>query len=103
MQFKKRYRPSVSRSTARFWNCKDEPSLFFIIAEMQVKSGKIAYLENVHVRRMCDGGHLGGQTFSPDKLDGGCADVHHESVDELNIVPRFETRFYLSRNFTIPK
>ena len=44
-------------------------------------------LEDVHVRRVRDGRHGRGQTLGPDELDGRSADVHHQSVDELDVVP----------------
>jgi hypothetical protein len=44
-------------------------------------------LEDVHVRRVRDGRHAGRQTLGADELNGGRAHVHHQRVDQLDIVP----------------
>ena len=44
-------------------------------------------LEDVHVRRVRDGRHAGRQTLGTDELDGGRAHVHHQRVDQLDVVP----------------
>ncbi len=36
---------------------------------------------------MSDGGHARCETLGTNELDGGRANVHHEGVDQLDVVP----------------
>ena len=44
-------------------------------------------LEDVHVRRVCNGAHVWREALGAQVLNGRRADVHDQRVDQLNVVP----------------